>query len=139
MAGEGDSAKTTELLYALAIYLQRNPAHATKFSVSHIPLPSQIANSYAIALQSNKNVEQLRLVDCGLTDDCVLAVCIGLQNNTTVTLLDLSSNKLTSNSVECVLECVDSGLPLASLVLAHNAIEEFPAEPSSKAWYPHFV
>ncbi len=62
---------------------------------------------------------------CGVTDEGLLALCIGLQSNSKISLLDLSGNHITSNGFECLIDCLEYGLPLNYLILQENEIEEF--------------
>lgn len=70
-----------------------------------------------------------------MTDDAVLALCIGLQGNKSVESVDLSYNQLSSNSLECLIECIDAGLPLSRIYLSHNNIEEFSIGQNARAQY----
>ena len=68
----------------------------------------------------------MQLSNCGITDEGLLSLCIGLQSNSKIAFLDLSGNKITSNGFESLIECLDYNLPLMSLDIHNNDIEDFP-------------
>jgi len=77
----------------------------------------------------------ISLVECGINDEGILAICIGLQSNLKITHLDLSKNLITSNGFECLMDCLEYGLPLKELRISHNQIEEFSIGNSLKEYF----
>lgn len=67
-----------------------------------------------------------------------MALCIGLQSNSQIALLDLSGNKITSNGFECLIDCLEYGLPLTHLILQDNDIEEFSVHEYIKKYILYF-
>lgn len=47
-------------------------------------------------------------------------------------MLDLSGNAITSNGFECLVDCLEYGLPLVQLLVSGNQIEEYSVAESIK-------
>ena len=81
---------------------------------------------YPTLLRSHQ-LRRLNLSDVGLTDGCGESLCIGLLNNSTLTALDVSKNRLASRSSLALAQLLADGgghaAALTSLNMSWNAID----------------
>ena len=108
----------------MGIYIQQCPKQIINLCLASIPLSNSLMNTFTIALQKNNILRSFSLIDCCINDEGVLALSIGLQNNSTLTDLMLTNNQITSDGLESLGGVVEEGV-LGVLGLAGNNITEF--------------
>ena len=74
-------------------------------------------------MQANTNLKIIRLSHCGINNESMSKLCIGLCNNKSITSLDLSGNNLTPKILDYFMNCE---LELRSLNLGDNNLKDLP-------------
>lgn len=71
-------------------------------------------------LKVNKTLRSMRLQDCGLEDNIVTHIATGIAENDSIKILDLSCNRITTNSLLNVLKSLERNTTLQELDLQLN-------------------
>ena len=112
-----------QLIYTFLLYLHSNPEHLLNFTVQSIQLTNSLMNTLSVAVQKNSNLHKLILKNCKINDEGSISLSIGLQSNSSIVYVDLSSNELTGSGIECLIDCIIK-TNVTTLILSHNLIED---------------
>lgn len=105
----------------IILFVKENPEFLKSLEFEDIKIGKEQFLSIKSALSENSWLEKLSFINCGIVDECIDYLAFGVQNSS-ITELNLSSNKLTETSIPKLVPGLQR---VKELNLSHNQIGAF--------------